>query len=67
MTAQVDQSICPVCGESNACGMSQGKAECWCMSVPIPKGALDRIPAQAKDVACICARCAALQSTAKLG
>ena len=59
MPSAVDPSICPTCGEPNACGMSLGKSVCWCQSVEIPKAALDRIPPDAKDLACICARCAA--------
>ncbi len=63
MTSSVDPSVCPVCGDSNTCGMAQGKTECWCMAVKIPQAALDRIPSEAKNVACICARCAALATT----
>lgn len=67
MVSEVDPSRCPVCGESNACGMLQGKSKCWCMSVEIPQAALDRIPEAAKNVACICSRCAAAQLEAKSG
>ena len=58
MTSSLDPNLCPVCGEANACGIAQGKTECWCMAVNIPQPALDRIPAEAKNAACICARCA---------
>ena len=63
----VDPSRCPVCGELNTCGVSQGKSECWCMALEIPQAALDRVPEAAKNVACICARCAAAQFVAKSG
>jgi hypothetical protein len=61
----IDPSLCPVCGEPNTCGMSQGKSECWCFSAQIPKATLERVPSEAKNVACICPRCAALQADAK--
>jgi hypothetical protein len=64
MESSVDPSICPTCGEPNTCGMSQGLTECWCFSVGIPRTALDRIPAEAKDRACICPRCAQAQAQA---
>ena len=67
MTSEVDPSICPTCGEPNTCGMSQGKSECWCFNVKIPEAALERIPAAAKDLACICPRCAAAQRESKSG
>jgi len=59
MASEVDPSKCPTCGESNACGLSQGKSECWCFSALITEDALERIPSQAKNLACICQRCAA--------
>jgi hypothetical protein len=64
----VDPSLCPVCGEPNTCAMSQGKAvtECWCFGAPISESALQRIPSQAKNLACVCPRCAALQTDAKI-
>ncbi|MEO8902411.1 MAG: cysteine-rich CWC family protein [Polyangiaceae bacterium] len=65
MTSSVDPSLCPVCGETNACGMTQGKTECWCMAVNIPEAALAGIPTAAKNVACICARCAATDRAAE--
>jgi hypothetical protein len=45
--------------------MSQGKTECWCLALKIPQESLDRIPAQAKNLACICPRCAAAQANAE--
>ncbi|HEX7452617.1 MAG TPA: cysteine-rich CWC family protein [Polyangiaceae bacterium] len=62
MASTVDPSLCPVCGEPNTCGMSQGKTECWCFNLKIPQESLDRVPAEAKNVACICPRCAAAQA-----
>ena len=59
MSVEIDPRVCPSCGEPNACGLSQGKSECWCFSVEIEKEALERLPTEAKNLACICARCAA--------
>jgi Cysteine-rich CWC len=67
MTNAVDPSLCPVCGEPNTCGMSQGKTECWCFSVKIPEAALAAVSPEAKNVACICPRCAAAQASAPAG
>ena len=67
MTSTVDPSLCPVCGAPNTCGMSQGKNECWCFDVKISRAALERVPSEAKDAACLCPRCAAAQAEAKSG
>jgi len=63
MGVEIDPSVCPSCGEPNACGLSQGKSECWCFSTKIEKEALDRIPSEKKNLACICARCAVAQAS----
>jgi hypothetical protein len=47
------------------CGMSQGKSECWCTNLKFPQAALDRIPADAKNLVCICPRCAQAEADAK--
>jgi hypothetical protein len=64
MEPAVDPSLCPAGGAPNTCGMSQGKSDCWCFSASIPKGALERIPTEAKDVACLCPRCAQIEAEA---
>lgn len=50
------------CGDG-ACGNATGSTgaptrDCWCFRVTIPQEVLDRIPAPARGVACICTRCA---------
>jgi hypothetical protein len=62
MGTDIDPSVCPACGEQNVCGLSQGKTECWCFSVKIEQAALERIPSEQKNLACLCAKCA--QATA---
>ncbi len=59
MTSAIDPKRCPICGEPNACGGAEGAPKCWCWDETIPAEALARIPAEAKDRACICKRCAA--------
>lgn len=59
MGAEINPNVCPSCGEPNACGLSQGKTECWCSNVEIEALALERIPSEQRNLVCICARCAA--------
>lgn len=59
MTDAVDPSRCPLCNAPNTCGMEAGTGSCWCMSVKIPPDVLERVPAEARDRACVCAACAA--------
>ena len=54
----IDASRCPLCGESNACGMAAGQESCWCFDVSIPAAVLEKIPEEARGVACVCEACA---------
>lgn len=60
--ATLDPSRCPVCGDQNGCAaVAAGRercTDCWCFRVTIPAEALARVPAAARDRACLCARCA---------
>lgn len=69
------KSICPLCGGSNDCAMTQvggAQPECWCMQVKIGADVLARVsrpevpgpdvPNLSGSAACICARCAAGQT-----
>ncbi len=51
-------ALCPLCGQSNACGQLAGATQCWCMTTTIPAAALDAVPIEARDRACICQACA---------
>ncbi|RZL87225.1 MAG: hypothetical protein EOP82_27325 [Variovorax sp.] len=73
--AQPDPSRCPLCGEVNRCAMEveretgQPQPPCWCMQTDVNFGPalLDRLPADTRGLACICARCAtAATATASL-
>jgi hypothetical protein len=53
---------CPLCGGPNGCApASCGRfdVDCWCSRARIPADVLARIPADQRNRACVCARCAA--------
>jgi hypothetical protein len=59
----LDPSRCPLCGGDNRCAMEieqatgQPQPACWCVTQTIPATLLERLPADARGTACICARC----------
>ncbi len=67
-TPSTAPSHCQLCGQPNRCameieretGVKQGT--CWCVSVDFSPALLAQVPAEAKDLACICAACAARSS-----
>jgi hypothetical protein len=58
---------CPLCGRPNHCQLCTRdayKGPCWCMGVEIPAELLARVPAEARNRACVCRDCvAAFQRT----
>lgn len=51
---------CPLCGGPNDCapaGCGRFDVDCWCSQARIPAALLDRVPAEQRDLACICRRC----------
>lgn len=62
MSASIDPRQCPLCGEQNECGMAAGRDACWCFERRIPADVLNQIPPQARNVVCICSRCAGARS-----
>jgi hypothetical protein len=50
---------CPLCGVVNECGLAAGASTCWCFSETITADATARVPAAARDAACLCRTCAA--------
>jgi len=60
-----DAGQCPICGQPNLCAMEAERATglqqppCWCTKVTISQSLLDRIPAAARNTACVCANCVA--------
>lgn len=67
MSAVVDASRCPLCGTANRCAMELARetgsdaGECWCMQADFSLAPLAQVPAPARGLACLCARCAAGQ------
>lgn len=70
-TPPIDPGLCPLCGSPNRCameierdtGVKQGP--CWCTQVDFSAGLLARVPAAAKNTACICAACATAAARAE--
>jgi Cysteine-rich CWC len=54
----IDPKCCPLCGNANDCGMAAGKEKCWCFTAVISEAVIARVPQLARDLTCICARCA---------
>ncbi|HSX71234.1 MAG TPA: cysteine-rich CWC family protein [Pseudomonas sp.] len=53
---------CPRCGRPNRCaqaGNAQPVQDCWCFHTPVAPEALEALPAEARDKACLCPACAA--------
>jgi hypothetical protein len=53
----IDAGLCPLCGAPNHCAMVSGRRMCWCFAVKIPPDILERVPAEARERACVCERC----------
>ena len=58
MRVDIDPSRCPICGQPNQCGIVVGESTCWCFETPIPAEALEKVPPEARGVACVCKACA---------
>ena len=62
---QPDPALCPLCGAPNTCAMElarstgQPPGPCWCTQVRFDADQLARVPAAARDKACLCPACAA--------
>ena len=59
--AHIDPRRCPLCGNMNECGLAAGAGSCWCFTESVPPEVLERIPAEARNVACVCRFCASSQ------
>lgn len=63
--AAVDPQRCPLCGQGNRCAQEEARATglpqppCWCTRATFSAELLARIPAEARQRACVCAACAA--------
>jgi hypothetical protein len=54
----LDPKRCPLCGNANECAMAGPAEKCWCFTAIISEAVLARVPDEARDLVCICARCA---------
>jgi len=60
----IDPGRCPLCGQPNVCAIEkqrisgQPQPPCWCTAVNIAPALLARVPAAARQRACVCAACA---------
>jgi len=64
-TNVLDLTRCPICGQTNACGMELAKLKglgepehCWCMNASFAPELFANLPESLLGKACICASCA---------
>ncbi|NBA97986.1 cysteine-rich CWC family protein [Pseudomonas sp. R5(2019)] len=60
-----DTSHCPACGASNRCTLADPRTAakpCWCYGVSIDPAVLEALPAELRNQACLCPRCAQVES-----
>ncbi|KGJ97421.1 cysteine-rich CWC family protein [Colwellia psychrerythraea] len=56
MIKRVNDSICPLCKQSNRCDVKSNKG-CWCMNTKVPAALLAQVPVEFKAKTCICNSC----------
>ena len=62
-------SQCPACGAPNTCTLADPRTAtqpCWCFSVTIDPAVLEALPAELRNQACLCPRCAQVDEQLKL-
>jgi hypothetical protein len=53
---------CPVCGQPNDCAPARSgtfATPCWCAAVTVEASALEAVPYEQRNRACLCANCLA--------
>ncbi|TFF41138.1 cysteine-rich CWC family protein [Pseudomonas sp. RIT623] len=63
-----DPRHCPACGALNQCGLADPRSAtqgCWCFSVRIEPAIIQALPAELRDQACLCPRCAQVDAQLK--
>lgn len=56
-------SRCPLCGFTNQCSLADpltADQACWCFSETIDPARLEALPAELRNRACLCPRCAGI-------
>ena len=72
MNAPATTNKCPLCGVDNQCAMEIERetgvkqAPCWCTLVEFDADLLARVPAEKRNLACICAACATVNTDASV-
>jgi hypothetical protein len=67
-TTMSNPSLCPACGARNDCTQTDPTTvdqPCWCFSVSIDPAILDALPADLRNQACLCPRCAKVDARLK--
>ncbi len=57
--------LCPACGASNACSLADPRTaqhRCWCYTVTIDPAVLAALPAELRDLSCLCPGCAQVEA-----
>ena len=60
-----DTRLCPACGASNQCSLADPRSAtqaCWCYSVQIDPSVIEALPAELRNSACLCPRCAQVEA-----
>jgi len=60
-----DTQHCPACGALNHCSLADPRSatqRCWCHDVRIDPAVLQALPAELRDLSCLCPRCAAVET-----
>ncbi|RRV06716.1 helicase [Pseudomonas sp. v388] len=58
---------CPLCGFTNQCSLADPRTAdqaCWCFSAIIDPARLEALPAELRNRACLCPRCAGITDAA---
>lgn len=61
MSAILDPTRCPLCGQSNQCTQADpatAQRPCWCFGAAIERALLDNLPESVRDLTCLCPNCA---------
>jgi len=57
----MNANLCPACGKLNSCAQAASDSEvthCWCFGVEVKPQALQDLPPEALNRACLCPACA---------
>ncbi|WP_153788774.1 cysteine-rich CWC family protein [Pseudomonas sp. EMN2] len=65
---QTSDHRCPACGAANQCGLANPASAtqgCWCFAVSIDPAIVQALPAELRNQACLCPRCAKVDEQLK--